>query len=54
MGRLAKRRVEFGNRLLDGRVHVTSTLPSDVSIVISELGSLIPGRAARATISKGG
>jgi HlyD family secretion protein len=44
-GRLAKRRVEIGERLLDGRVQVTSDLPGPV--VIDDRADLREGRAAR-------
>ena len=33
-GRLAKRKVELGDRLLDGRVEITSTLPATTHVVI--------------------
>lgn len=45
-GRLAKRRVQIGERLLDGRVQVTSELPGPM--VIEERADLSEGRAARA------
>jgi len=45
-GRLAKRRAQTGERLLDGRVQVTSELPGP--IVIEEPSNLREGRAARA------
>jgi HlyD family secretion protein len=44
-GRLAKRRVQIGERLLDGRVQVTSDLPGPV--VIDDRAGLREGRAAR-------
>ena len=44
-GRLAKRRVQFGERLLDGRVQVTSDVAG--RIVIDETADLREGRAAR-------
>lgn len=50
-GRLAKRRLELGDRLLDGRIHVTAELPAGVSIVIEERAELREGRAARAAAS---
>jgi HlyD family secretion protein len=50
-GSLAKRRLQFGDRLLDGRIHVTSDLPDGVSIVIEEPADLREGRAARAGVS---
>ena len=45
-GRLAKRRVQTGERLLDGRVQLTSELPGP--IVIDDRADLREGRAARA------
>jgi HlyD family secretion protein len=47
-GRLAKRRLEFGARLLDGRVEVKSEIPSGVALVIDHRPDLRLGRAARA------
>ena len=47
-GRLAQQRVQFGDRLLDGRVHVLSDLPAGVSIVIDDRPGMRVGRAARA------
>jgi HlyD family secretion protein len=44
-GRLAKRRVQIGERLLDGRVQITSDLPG--AIVIDDRAGLREGRAAR-------
>jgi HlyD family secretion protein len=44
-GRLARRRVQTGERLLDGRVQVTSELPG--SIVIDDRADLREGRTAR-------
>lgn len=44
-GRLAKRRVQFGERLLDGRIQITSALPETVAVVVE--GGLREGRAAR-------
>ena len=46
-GRLAKRRVQIGERLLDGRVQITSDLPG--AVVIDDRPDLREGRAARAT-----
>ncbi|MBX9776214.1 MAG: HlyD family efflux transporter periplasmic adaptor subunit [Xanthobacteraceae bacterium] len=48
-GRLAQRRVQLGDRLLDGRVHVLSDLPAGVSLVVEEQQGMRPGRAARLT-----
>jgi HlyD family secretion protein len=47
-GQLAKLRVNLGDRLLDGRVHVTSALPQGAAIVIDDRRDLREGRAARA------
>ena len=44
-GRLAKRRVQIGERLLDGRVQIISDLPG--AIVIDDRAGLREGRAAR-------
>jgi HlyD family secretion protein len=44
-GRLAKHRVKLGERLLDGRVEITSNLPG--SVVIEDAALLREGRAAR-------
>ena len=45
-GQLAKQRVQIGERLLDGRVQITSELPGPV--VIDDPADLREGRAARA------
>jgi len=50
-GRLVKRRLQLGDRLLDGRIHVMSDLPAGVSIVIEERADRREGRAARAAAS---
>ena len=47
-GRLAKRKVELGDRLLDGRVEIISTLPDTTQVVIEGRSGLREGRAARA------
>jgi HlyD family secretion protein len=44
-GRLAKHRVKLGERLLDGRVEITTDLPG--SVVIDDAAHLREGRAAR-------
>ena len=46
-GRLAKRRVELGERLIDGRVQITSELTG--ALVVDDRPDLHEGRAARAT-----
>lgn len=46
-GRLTKRRVELGARLLDGRIQIASKLPAGAVPVIEEPGLLREGRAAR-------
>jgi HlyD family secretion protein len=46
-GRLAKRKVDLGDRLLDGRVEITSTLPATTHILIEARDDLREGRAAR-------
>jgi HlyD family secretion protein len=52
-GRLAQRRLQLGDRLLDGRVHVLSDLPADVSIVIDDRQRMRLDRAARAAAAGG-
>jgi HlyD family secretion protein len=47
-GRLARQRLQLGDRLLDGRVHALSELPAGASIVIEERRGMRLGRAARA------
>lgn len=46
-GRLAKQRVQFGERLLDGRIQIASELPAKVEIVADDRSDLREGRAAR-------
>jgi HlyD family secretion protein len=46
-GRLGKRRMEFGERLLDGRVEVRTELPAGVALVVDDRTDLREGRAAR-------
>jgi HlyD family secretion protein len=46
-GRLAKRRMELGDRLIDGRIHVISAPPAEISIVIDKSPGMRVGRAAR-------
>jgi HlyD family secretion protein len=46
-GRLAKRRVQFGERLLDGRIQIGSELPAKAEVVADDRGDLRVGRAAR-------
>lgn len=46
-GRLAKRRVQFGERLLDGRIQVGADLPDKVEVVADDRSDLREGRAAR-------
>lgn len=52
-GRLAQRRLQLGDRLLDGRVHVLSELPQNVSIVVESRPGMRTGRAARAASAGG-
>jgi HlyD family secretion protein len=47
-GRLARRRLQLGERLLDGRIEVKSELPAGVALVIEARPDLREGRAARA------
>jgi HlyD family secretion protein len=46
-GRLARRKLQLGDRLLDGRVQVLSELPPGTSIVLDSGSRLRDGRAAR-------
>lgn len=46
-GRLAKRRVEFSERTLDGRIQIASRLADGVAIVADDRRDLHDGRAAR-------
>jgi HlyD family secretion protein len=52
-GRLARRRLALGDRLLDGRIHVIGDLPADVAIVVETQAGLREGRRARAVASGG-
>jgi HlyD family secretion protein len=52
-GRLAQRRLQLGDRLLDGRIHVVSELPANVSVVIEARSGMRAGRAARASAAGG-
>lgn len=52
-GRLAKRRVRFGERLLDGRIQIASELPEQISVVADTDGGLREGRAARPAAARG-
>ncbi len=51
-GRLARQRVELGERLLDGRIEITN-VPSGFSVVIDERSDLREGRAARPIATRG-
>jgi HlyD family secretion protein len=52
-GRLAKQRVQLGDRLLDGRVHISGELPANAAVVTEEASGLREGRAARGVTSSG-
>jgi HlyD family secretion protein len=52
-GRLAKQRVQFGERLLDGRIRIASELPANVEPVADSRSGLRVGRAARPENSGG-
>jgi HlyD family secretion protein len=52
-GRLAKRKLQLGDRLLDGRVQVLSELAPGVSIVLDNGSKLREGRAARPVAGAG-
>ncbi len=49
-GRLARRNVRLGERLLDGRVEVASELPPGVAIVTEDPAGLTEGRAVRPAV----
>ena len=51
-GRLARQRVQLGERLLDGRIEITN-VPPDLSVVIDERSDLREGRAARPIATSG-
>lgn len=51
--RLAKRKVELGDRLLDGSVHILTEIPAATAIVADDLDRLRAGRAARPIAEKG-
>ena len=46
-GRLAKRRIAFGERLLDGLIEIAPELPAATQVVADSRGDLRAGRAAR-------
>ena len=46
-GRLAKREVQLGERLLDGRVEIVSEIPGNAAVVADDRADLREGRAAR-------
>jgi HlyD family secretion protein len=52
-GRLAKRRVEFSERTLDGRIQIASRLADGVAIVADDRRDLHDGRAARPAPNSG-
>jgi HlyD family secretion protein len=52
-GRLAKQRVQLGERLLDGRIEITTGLQPGIEVVTDGRSDLREGRAARA-ISRNG
>ncbi|MGE0565045.1 MAG: efflux RND transporter periplasmic adaptor subunit [Pseudolabrys sp.] len=52
-GRLARRQVQFGERLLDGRLQLASPLPAGAALVIDPRTDLREGRAAYAAQSGG-
>lgn len=52
-GRLGKRRVQFGERLLDGRIQIVSPLSEAAAIVADDTSGLREGRAARAATAGG-
>ena len=52
-GRLARQRVQLGERLLDGRIQIISDLPEGLAVVIDERGDLREGRAAHPVLASG-
>jgi len=52
-GRLAKRHVQFGDRTIDGRVHIVTELGDGVEVVIDDRRDLRDGRAARPAAKHG-
>jgi HlyD family secretion protein len=52
-GRLTRRSVQFGERLLDGRVQVASVLPDNVRVVADARSDLREGRRARSAQQPG-
>lgn len=46
-GRLVRRKVQLGERLLDGRVQIASDLPAGIAVVADDRSDLREGRAAR-------
>jgi HlyD family secretion protein len=52
-GRLAKRKLQLGDRLLDGRVQIVSELAPNLAIVLDSGSRLREGRAARAVAAGG-
>ncbi|ARQ01976.1 efflux RND transporter periplasmic adaptor subunit [Pseudorhodoplanes sinuspersici] len=52
-GRLAKRQVQFGERLLDGRVQIVGGTTPDTAIVADDKPGMRVGRAARASSDSG-
>ncbi len=52
-GRLAKRRVQLGERLLDGRVEITSGLSPGIAAVTDDRSDLREGRTARPVAAGG-
>lgn len=52
-GRLARQRVQLGDRLLDGRIHIVTELTANVSVVIEDAAGMREGRAARVATGDG-
>ena len=52
-GRLARKQVQFGERLLDGRIQIATQLPETVHIVADDRTDLREGRAARPATAGG-
>ena len=46
-GRLVRRNIEFGNRLIDGRLEILSGVPEGAHVVVSDMQGAREGRASR-------
>lgn len=46
-GRLVRRNIEFGNRLIDGRLEILSGVPDGAHVIVSDMQGAREGRASR-------